>query len=291
MGTKAGSILIPVLILSLATGLAGADRQWKDVSVRVGDIKTHYIEAGTGDRHLLFIPGLMMNAEVWKEQIPYFVARGFHVIAMDPRSQGLSTITETGNTYHQHAADLHAFLEKLKLEHCIVVGWAAAVVTLLEYVSSPEVLLPDRLILVNGGPGGLNDKDYPGGFVMKQARELALAMEDDRPKAAEAYVRSLFKSRMGEPVYGALMGGSLKTPTGTAVALLFDLITEDRRSALAGITVPTLIITSQDRQLLGEYMQSKIPGAQLKVIEDAGHAVFLEKPQAFNQALEDFLSK
>jgi pimeloyl-ACP methyl ester carboxylesterase len=38
-------------------------------------------------------------------------------------------------------------------------------------------------------------------------------------------------------------------------------------------------------------MQSKIPGSELKVIADAGHALFLEKPQAFNQALEDFLGK
>jgi len=83
--------------------------------------------------------------------------------------------------------------------------------------------------------------------------------------------------------------GSLKTTTGTVVALLFDLITGDRRPVLAQIDVPTLIVVPQDRQLLGEYMQGKISGSQLKVIPDVGHALFLEKPQAFNQALEDFL--
>jgi pimeloyl-ACP methyl ester carboxylesterase len=43
--------------------------------------------------------------------------------------------------------------------------------------------------------------------------------------------------------------------------------------------------------LLGEYLQSKISGSKLEVIVEAGHAVFLEKPQAFNQVLESFLGE
>ena len=93
-----------------------------------GDIKIHYLEAGTGDRILVFIPGWTMTAEVWKEQIPYFSARGFRVIALDPRSQGQTTKTETGNTYQQQAADLHAFLQALKIEHSYLVGWGSGVI-------------------------------------------------------------------------------------------------------------------------------------------------------------------
>jgi pimeloyl-ACP methyl ester carboxylesterase len=44
-----------------------------------------------------------------------------------------------------------------------------------------------------------------------------------------------------------------------------------------------------DNRSIGEYMQSKIQGSKLEVIENAGHAVFVDKPQAFNQALEAFL--
>ena len=277
--------------LLLALNLVGADKPYKDASVQVGDIKMHYLEAGSGDRHLVFIPDLAMTAEVWKEQIPYFAARGFHVLAIDPRSQGLTSKSEGGNTYHQHAADLHAFLEKLKLEHCTLIGWSAGVVGLLEYISSPETLKPDRLVFVGGAPISAGDKDFPGGLNIPQAREAVLAMEDDRAKATEALVRGMFKSQQNGPLIKEMIDNSMKTPTGTAIALMFDLITGDRRSALATIDVPTLIVVSRDKQLLGEYLQSKIAGAQISVIPDAGPAFFLEKPQAFNQALEDFLSK
>jgi non-heme chloroperoxidase len=277
------------VILVLVCGLWGAEKTFKDTSVQVGDIKIHYLEAGAGDRHMVFIPGLTMTAEVWKEQFPYFTARGFHVIALDPRGHGQSSKTEGGNTYQQHAADLHAFLQKMKLEHCTLVGWGAGVVTLLEYVSSPEAIKPDALVLVGDAPIVAGDKAIPTSFNMQQSRDFMLAMQDDRTKATEAMVRGFFKSPQNMFLYKSLNDASLKTPSGTAIALLFDMVTGDRRPALSRIVVATLVIVPQDRQLAGEYLQSKIAGAKLKVIPDVGHALFLEKPQAFNQALEEFL--
>jgi non-heme chloroperoxidase len=278
-------------VFSLAFYLAGADRTYKSASVQVGDIKIHYLEAGTGERNLVFIPDLTMTAEIWREQVPYFTARGFHVVAMDPRSHGLSSKTDGGNSYHQHAADLHAFLVKMKLEHSTLVGWSAGAITLLEYVASPEALRPDGLVLVGAVPVCPADKDASGGFTLARARETVMAMQDDRSKATEAVVQSLFKRQMAGPIYREIADASMKTPIGAAMSLLFDLATGDRRTKLVTINVPTLLVISKDNQLFGEYLQSKIPGAQLQVVPDVGSALFLEKPQAFNQALEEFLSK
>jgi len=282
------ALLTGALMVPSAGSAKGA---WKDATVKVGDLKIHYIEAGAGNRHLVFIPGLMMIAEVWQEQIPYFAARGFHVIAYDPRSQGLTTRTEGGNTYQQHAADLHAFLKALKIEDPILVGWSAGVVTILEYLSSSEALIPEKLVLVDGAPTGYKDADYPGGMTYQQARTATLSMQEDREKTADAFVRGMFKSRQPEIIYTDLIKGYLKTPAGAGTALFFDLFTGDRRSTLLRIQAPTLIVVPDERRLMGEYLQSKISGSKLEVIEDAGHALFLEKPQAFNQALESFLTQ
>jgi len=289
MGKMAGSASFAAVMLVLLSGPAGAQQPIKDASTQIGDIRMHYLDSGSGDRPLVFVPGLTMTASVWQEQFPYFAARGFRVIAIDPRSHGATSRTDGGNTYHQQAADLHAFLQKMKIDHPTLIGWSEGVAALLEYFAGAESYRPDRLVLVDGAPAGLSEKDYPGGLTLQQAREAGLAMQDDRPKAAAALVRSMFKSPMPGWLIEQLIAGSQKTPTSTAVALLFDLITGDRRQVLAQIDVPTLIVVPQERQILGEYLQGKIAGAQLKVIPAAGHALFLEKPQAFNQALEDFL--
>jgi microsomal epoxide hydrolase len=232
-----------------------------------------------------------MTSEIWSEQIPYFTARGYHVIAYDPRSQGKTSKTDDGNTYQQHAADLHVFLKKRNIEDVSLIAWDAGVTVLLEYMSSPESVRPDKMILVNGFPKGLKGDDYPGGYTLQKARTIGLEMQQDRKKFTEKWVRSMFKSKQGERLYNEIAEASLKTPIGAATALLLDHLTGDRRSALRRIRTPTLIIAADDNRLEAEAMKSGLRSSKLKVVEDVGHALFIEKPQTFNQTVEDFLNE
>jgi non-heme chloroperoxidase len=279
-----------LLLLVSASFAAGKEKgPWKDQFLKIGDIKIHYIEAGAGDRTLVLMPGWITPAEIWREQIPYFASRGFRVIAFDPRSQGLSTKTDTGNTYQQQAADLHAFLQGLQIEHSYLVGWSSGVTVLLEYLSSPETIRPEKIVFVNGSPAALKMEDYPGSITNQQARKLLLGFQDDRSKATEQFIRGLFKTPQPELLIKELIAGSNKTPFGAAASLYFDLFTGDRRSALMSIDAPSLIVTTPENQAVGEYMKNKTPRSSLEVIEGTGAAMFLEKPQAFNQILETFL--
>jgi len=289
--TMIGVISLLALISTAAYATAKDRGPWKDLSVEVGDIKIHYLEAGNGDRTLVFITGWAMTAEVWKEQLPYFAARGFRVIAFDPRSHGQTTKTELGNTYHQQAADLHAFLQTLKIEHSYLVGWASGITVLLEYISSPETLKPEKIVFVDGSPTALTTEDCPGTLAVQKARSQLLAFQDDRAKAADRYVRSLFKTRQPEYLYKELAENSLKTPMGAAASLYFDLFTGDRRPALARVPVPNLIVTTPENRTIWEQIKSKIPRSGLEVVEGAGDAMFLDKPQAFNQILDAFFGE
>ena len=280
-----------VLLIAALAVTSGAKGPWSDKYLQVGDIKIHYLEAGQGDRILVFIPGWIMPAEVWKEQIPYFSARGFRVIALDPRSQGQTTKTEIGNTYHQQAADLHAFLEGLELEHSYLVGWSAGVTTLLEYLSSPETLRPEKIVFVEGSPAFAKQDDYPGSTTPQEARKLLLSFQDNRAKAVEQYVRSLFKASQPEILYKELSESSQKTPLAAALSLYFDQYSGDRRPALRHVSAPSLIVTTPENRAIGEYMKSRISRSSLEVIEGTGTALFLDKPQAFNQTLEAFLGE
>ncbi|MBN2243165.1 MAG: alpha/beta hydrolase [Acidobacteria bacterium] len=289
---KTGWILTGIFSLSmLFSAAAGADSRWNSRKVEVGDIKIRYLEAGTGDKIIVFLTGWTMNAEIWKEQFPYFTARGFRVIAFDPRSQGGTSKTGTGNTYQQHAADLYELLLELKAERCFMVAWSSGVTTLLEYVSSPDSIRPNKIVLVDGYPAVLAKDDYPGAATMTQIRSDFLQFQQDRKKFTEQYVKDLFKQPQPASVIKDLNKSSLETPVGAAVSLLFDLVTGDRRAALESVSVPTLIITTAGNRAPGEYMNAKIARSEVAVIEDAGHAIFLDKPQAFNQAVEAFIGE
>jgi len=285
------SLCFLVLVASVLSVAGKENGPWNDLYLQVGDIKVHYLEAGSGDRTLVFIPGWTLAADVWREQIPYFSSRGFRVLALDPRSQGSTTKRETGNTYQQQAADLHAFLQSLKIQHSYLVGWDSGATALLEYVSSPETIRPEKIVLVDCSLTALKSEDYPGTITIQQARKRLLGFQDDRAKATDQFVRGLFKARQPELLIKELTQSSMKTPMGAAAMLFFDQITGDRRPALMHVTIPSLIIATPENRASGEYMRAKIPRSVLEVIEDAGSAVFLEKPQAFNQALESFFGE
>jgi 3-oxoadipate enol-lactonase len=67
----------------------------------------------------------------------------------------------------------------------------------------------------------------------------------------------------------------------------------DSTGDLAGIDVPTLVITSSDDTLIPPEattpMADQIPGAKLEVIQGAGHLSNLEAPQEFNRLLREHL--
>jgi 3-oxoadipate enol-lactonase len=69
----------------------------------------------------------------------------------------------------------------------------------------------------------------------------------------------------------------------------------DAVPGLAKILVPTAIIVgSQDKITplpLSEAMRSRIPGAELHIIPDAGHFTNAENPAAFNERLVSFLKR
>jgi pimeloyl-ACP methyl ester carboxylesterase len=144
---------------------------------------------------------------------------------------------------------------------------------------------------VEGIPAGLKFEDGSGAAALQQARILLLGFQDNRAKATDQFVRSLFKTRQPEMLFKELAEGSLKTPIGAAASIYLDLLTGDRRPALARVEVPSLILTDEMNRSAGEYLRSRISRSTLEVIEGAGAAIFLDKPQAFNQILEVFLGE
>jgi pimeloyl-ACP methyl ester carboxylesterase len=73
------------------------------------------------------------------------------------------------------------------------------------------------------------------------------------------------------------------------------LTTFDRRALLPNIKVPTLIVAGSEDKVappaILEKMAKAIPGAEYALLEGCGHLGPMDQPQAFNQAVENFLRK
>jgi pimeloyl-ACP methyl ester carboxylesterase len=68
----------------------------------------------------------------------------------------------------------------------------------------------------------------------------------------------------------------------------------DVRDELGGIDVPTLAVVGEYDRLTPrryhDYLAEQIPECRVTVVDDAAHLAMLERPEAFNDAVETFLS-
>jgi non-heme chloroperoxidase len=85
---------------------------------------------------------------------------------------------------------------------------------------------------------------------------------------------------------------TMLTPTDSGIAMLVsDIFGEDRRPPLAKLNKPALLIASSASPLLDvqKEMAAMIPGSRLVIVDKAGHAVFIDEPEKFDEALGAFL--
>jgi pimeloyl-ACP methyl ester carboxylesterase len=69
--------------------------------------------------------------------------------------------------------------------------------------------------------------------------------------------------------------------------------TLDLRGRLAGLKIPTLVITGEEDFICGpvcaDEISAAIPGSRKVIVGDAGHMIFMEQAQAFHDEVADFL--
>ena len=233
---------------------------------------------------ILFVPGWTMPAWIWQSQIDYF-SRDYRVVAMDPRSQGMSSQTSDGLYPAVRARDIKAVIDQLHLAPVVIVAWSMAVVETMSYADQFGTKDLAGLILVDNDAGGRapNDADQDFG--------LLKGILEDRQSAANGFIRTLnFKKPHPEDYLNKLVQASLQVPTNTAVSLLVGYFVSDYRSVLPKIDKPVLVCAAKTPYMSTIVdMQKKIPDSKLEIFDGDGHAFFVDDPDKFNAAVEDFL--
>ena len=279
MSNKIAAVLL--CILSLPSVIA---QTAKSGAFKTSDgVMIHYLEVGSG-RPIVFIPGWTMPAWIWQKQIDEF-SKTYHVIAVDPRSQGESDKPPYGHLPETRARDYKELLDQLGLKKPVLIGWSMACGELVKYAEQFGTDNIAGLVLVDGY---LTDKPsdlfVPISGWMNQ-------LQQDRRKQADGFVRSMFKKPQPEDYLKRVIDASVEVPADTAVILIYNMIAEkDFSTGLARINRPVLFTYQPESQSSADYLKSKL-GDKLRLerFEGDGHALFIDDPQKFNQVLEAFL--
>jgi microsomal epoxide hydrolase len=286
------ALALGIMGLSVAQAASGPRDLFVDASPHV-QIHVRVAGAASSKHPLVLIPGWRLTTAIWKQQVTTF-SRDREVIVVDPRSQGDSTKTNDGDTPEQRARDLDAVLRQLKVGSIVLVGWSQGVQDVAAYVEQFGTRSLGGIVLVDStvSHGAAAISQSPG-FAAQQLGLFAL-YADDPQNYTRGMMRAIIKHPLPQPQFDALVADALKTPTAIGEAMLVaDLFGIDRSPALAKFDRPTLVIASASSQELDaqKAMASSLPQGRFEIMQDAGHAVFVDQPERFDRLLAAFLAQ
>jgi non-heme chloroperoxidase len=247
-------------------------------------IRIHYIEVGSG-QPIVFIPGWTMPAWIWQKQIDEF-SKKYHVIAVDPRSQGESDKPPYGHLPETRTRDYKELVDHLGLKQPVLAGWSIACGELVKYVEQFGTDNAGGLVLVDGL---LYAKASPEMFSGWSARMNQL--QHDRQKYSDDFVRSMFKRPQAADYLKRVIDASIQTPADTAVVLIYNMLAvKDFSGGFARINRPVLFAYQPSTQAGADFLKSKLGDkVRLERFDDDGHALFVDNPEKFNRVLEEFM--
>jgi non-heme chloroperoxidase len=288
-------LLLWIVFLGCSTlSVAQTNSSLRAGDIDVGDaVRIHYVEGGDhrAPTTLLFVPGWSMSSAVWRDQMTAF-ASSARVVAIDPRSQGESTITVRSNTPEQRAKDLQAVIRSLDLRNIVLVGWSQGVQDVAAYAAAfgGESILGYVLVDSPVGSGAAASVARPR--ELQQLLERLVIYQQHQKEYLHGMMNAIIRSPQGRARIDEYVTIGLRTPPDLGISMLMmDFIAYDRRPALARFDKPTLIIAAADSSEIEAQreMSRQIKDARFEIIENAGHAIFIDQPDRFRALLADFV--
>ncbi len=257
----------------------------------LGGVVTRVLEAGSGDRTVVCVHGSGSRADRWRPQLPLLERSGHHVYAFDLPGHGLADKPVDLDYGAPAFADLlEELLERHVATPAVLLGTSlGGQVAALVAGRRPDLVRGLVLVGAVGIVARGDDRPAtspvtdPGPAGIRRKLELLV---HDRSLITDEWVAEELRVNSSPGAVAALAA----VAEYSAVRQDHDLAAE----ALVAAGVPTLLVWgAEDRWVpprLGEAAQRALGGVDLRLVAEAGHAPYFERPEAFFSAVEPFLA-
>jgi 3-oxoadipate enol-lactonase len=260
------------------------------MALKTKDGRFAYEAAGDPEKTpLVFLHGIGGAARAWHGQITAFGDR-YRALAWDMPGYGGSA--PLPNVSIATLADaLQDFLQAIGGQRPVLVGHSIGGMIVQQWlIQHPRAAA--AVVLAQTSPAfGRAEGDWQKQFI--EARLGPLDRGETMKSLAPVLVRELVGDDPDAGGLGIARECMASVPEASYRAVILALLGFDQRKALGNIAIPTLVLSgSKDKNapaLMMAKMATHIPSATYVELEGAGHLVNLERPKAFNAALDQFL--
>lgn len=258
------------------------DTPWGPISVR---------QRKTSGKPLVFLHGIGGNADAWRKQYAAFDGE-FCVIGWDaPGYGGSFDFPDETPALEDYASAFAHLLEALDVEQAVVVGHSLG--GLIAACAAAKFPARFRRLVLTACSAGHATYEEARRQAILHTRLDAFSNGDPRAYA-RSRVKNLLSSEVAPEVLEEAVGimAQIKQPGFPQATRM--LSASDIFPYLARIMIPTRVICGTDDMVTPATMNIKIAesiaGADFIPIEGAGHWLFLEFADQFNEAVGSFVS-
>jgi 3-oxoadipate enol-lactonase len=256
-----------------------------------GKPRLAYDHAGEG-AVVVFMHGIGGNRTNWRDQLAALAA-DFHAVAWDARGYGLSDDYEGPLDFADFSHDLRRLLDHLGAGAAHICGLSMGGRIAQDFISR----YPDRvasLILCDTFAGFDTSFSPEKRAEFVRMRKEPLLQGKEPSDIAPDVAKSLLGPKSPRAAYERLVESMSALHKASYIKAIEATTMYDKSAVLSRIAVPTLLVYGSDDRLtppaIGREMASKIPGAKVALVQDAGHLPNIEKPDEFNEIVRGFLA-
>lgn len=252
---------------------------------------------------IAFHHGWPLSSDDWDNQLLFFLANGYRVVAHDRRGHGRSSQVSYGHDMDHYAADASAVAEHLDLKNAIHIGHSTGGGEVARYVAQygqPQGRVAKAVLMSSVPPLMLKTEANPGGLPMEVFDGLRAALAANRAQFFLDLPTGPFYgfNRPGAKIsQGTIQNWWRQGMIGSAQAhyLGIKAFSEtDQTEDLKAITVPTLVMHGDDDQIVpyknASLLQAKlIRNSTLKIYPGYPHGMMTTNPDVINADLLAFI--
>lgn len=253
---------------------------------KVKEIEMYYEVTGEGES-LLLIHGLGSSTRDWEFQVPVF-SQKYQVITIDLRGHGKSDKPKGPYSMQMFAGDIAELLKKLGIKSTHVLGISLGGGIAFQFALDYPNLVKS-LMIVNAGIEIPMDS-----FKMKLEafKRIFIVKLVGMKKMGKVLAPRLFIKPEQEDLREKLVERWAENDKKAYLSAMRALIGWSVRDQINKIKCPTLVIGSDEDYApssVKEEYTALLSNAKFIEIQDARHAVPIEKPKEFNEIVMKFL--
>jgi len=261
-----------------------------NMSLSFDNNQISYSDNGVGKPTLVFVHGWCTNKSYWDKQVEHFKS-SYRVVTIDLAGHGLSGKTRKNWTPVNFARDVTAVINDLELSDVLLIGHSISEDVIVRAARMEPNKIKALVGVENFKDVGLEYNDS----IQAEADKFFALMERNFTITAEVYANDfLFSPYTNADVKKRIMKDVKAADPKIAIPILKLLFTdyqEDIRFIRQMVTPLYLINSSYWPTDTAALRNGNSLGVHLKLMDNVGHYPMIEKPEKFNELLEEILSE